>query len=244
MDPLESRVHVLERRLKLMQWFGLSGLAIIAMGLIAAAATKGQADLIHDVLRARRIEIMKEVPAPDEGGQPTQRAVVVLSSWEYGGSVDLVGNDGSPSVSMQSSDDLSSLHLVAKGDAGGSNSVLISAGFLPEHGGGMVLSSGRGATRLESSGMTIMNGKLKDVVRLGNAAVGAPEECHPVLALLGSDGKGVVKAGWDADGNGGLIQIVNKTGETACTIGVDAYGNGQVGAWDRKGEGRTLVPGP
>jgi hypothetical protein len=44
--------------------------------------------------------------------------------------------------------------------------------------------------------------------------------------------------------NGGHVQIFNKTGETVVTLEIDEYGNGQVGAWNRKGMGRTLKPGP
>ncbi len=45
-----------------------------------------------------------------------------------------------------------------------------------------------------------------------------------------------------ANENGGSIKVLNKTGEEVVTLGVDEYGNGQVGAWNRKGVGRTLEP--
>jgi hypothetical protein len=40
--------------------------------------------------------------------------------------------------------------------------------------------------------------------------------------------------------NGGFVEVTNKTGEDIVTLGADDYGNGVVGAWDRKGKGRTL----
>ena len=40
--------------------------------------------------------------------------------------------------------------------------------------------------------------------------------------------------------NGGEISVFNKTGEEIVTIGADDYGNGEVGAWNRKGKGRIL----
>ena len=46
------------------------------------------------------------------------------------------------------------------------------------------------------------------------------------------------------DENGGCIGIVNKTGETVVELKADEYGNGLVGAYNRKGMGRTLQPGP
>ncbi len=39
--------------------------------------------------------------------------------------------------------------------------------------------------------------------------------------------------------NGGAVEIYNKTGEGIVTIGADEYGNGEVGAWNRKGKGRV-----
>ena len=36
----------------------------------------------------------------------------------------------------------------------------------------------------------------------------------------------------------------NKTGEGVVHLSVDDYGNGVVGAYNRKGKGRTLKPGP
>jgi hypothetical protein len=47
-----------------------------------------------------------------------------------------------------------------------------------------------------------------------------------------------------ANDNGGFVDVFNKTGEDIVTLGADEYGNGVVGAWDRKGKGLTLEPGP
>jgi len=41
---------------------------------------------------------------------------------------------------------------------------------------------------------------------------------------------------------GGVLYLRNKTDEAVVTLQVDAYGNGEVGAWNRKGKGRTLTP--
>ena len=48
----------------------------------------------------------------------------------------------------------------------------------------------------------------------------------------------------DAEDNGGILQIYNKTNESIVQLHADEYGNGKVGAYNRKGEGRTLTPGP
>jgi hypothetical protein len=43
---------------------------------------------------------------------------------------------------------------------------------------------------------------------------------------------------------GGGISIYNRTGERIIDLRPDEYGNGLVGAWNRKGKGQTLQPGP
>ncbi len=44
--------------------------------------------------------------------------------------------------------------------------------------------------------------------------------------------------------NGGGMWMFNKTNENVVKLGVDEYGNGVVGAYNRKGKGKTLKPGP
>ena len=57
-----------------------------------------------------------------------------------------------------------------------------------------------------------------------------------------SNGKELVDLG--TSDNGGLVYVFNKTGEFIAEMSADEYGNGVVGAWNRKGKGRTLQPGP
>ena len=42
---------------------------------------------------------------------------------------------------------------------------------------------------------------------------------------------------------GGRLNIVNKTDETVVQLKADEYGKGYVGAFNRKGKGKTLQPG-
>lgn len=44
--------------------------------------------------------------------------------------------------------------------------------------------------------------------------------------------------------DGARVKLYNKTGEGVVEIYADKYGNGVVGAFDRKGMGKTLKPGP
>ena len=63
-----------------------------------------------------------------------------------------------------------------------------------------------------------------------------------VVQAHSAKGKELVRLG--ATDNGGIISIYNKTGEGIVDMHADEYGNGLVGAWNRKGKGRTLKPGP
>jgi hypothetical protein len=65
------------------------------------------------------------------------------------------------------------------------------------------------------------------------------------LSLHPAKEKGVVLlSSRDHEMNGGLISVSNKTGEPIILLEADEYGNGVVGAYNRKGMGRTLKPGP
>jgi len=56
------------------------------------------------------------------------------------------------------------------------------------------------------------------------------------------NGKTLVRIGTTA--NGGAIEVKNKTGEPIVSMVADEYGNGVVGAYNRKGRGPELRPGP
>ena len=80
---------------------------------------------------------------------------------------------------------------------------------------------------------------------------------HPdgktLVKLAGTVNGGMVKT-YQPDGtilvdlssndDGGLVNVFNKAGEGIAQLGANAYGNGVVGAYNRKGIGRTLQPGP
>jgi hypothetical protein len=76
----------------------------------------------------------------------------------------------------------------------------------------------------------------KDLVKLGATKSGGRITTHQ------PNGKRLVAIG--TTDSGGSIYVSNKTGETIAKMGADEYGNGWVGAYNRKGKGRTLKPGP
>ena len=65
-----------------------------------------------------------------------------------------------------------------------------------------------------------------------------------VLGVKSKTGKDLIYAGASKDGDGFLFQGYNKTGEMVVQLRADDYGNGVVGAFNRKGRGRTLESGP
>ena len=80
---------------------------------------------------------------------------------------------------------------------------------------------------------------------MANTVAYSPLECDAAMARSRPsvpNGKELVALG--TSDNGGVINVVNKTGETVVQMYADEYGNGLVGAYNRKGRGRTLQPGP
>ena len=90
----------------------------------------------------------------------------------------------------------------------------------------------------------------------GNGMVTTSAPSGQVLVALGSsdsdgvvttyapNGQKLVELTATTDDTGGLLRVFNKTGEEVVQLHADEYGNGMVGAYNRKGMGRTLKPGP
>ena len=67
------------------------------------------------------------------------------------------------------------------------------------------------------------------------------DEYGGILGIYNKAGEPQVTLG--SDETGGILNIQNKTGEDVVQLYADEYGNGKVGAFNRKGKGRTLRPG-
>ena len=91
--------------------------------------------------------------------------------------------------------------------------------------------------------------------RVGDGVVSTRSAVGKTLVMLNSapDHKGTVQTfrpygkvlvDLSAGDEGGAVNVYNKTGESIATMYADDYGNGVVGAYNRKGMGRTLKPGP
>ena len=118
---------------------------------------------------------------------------------------------------------------------------------------GAINDSGNGVVMTRSA-------KGKDLVKLGATVddEGTVTTYHPngkeLVKLTSTEGGGGSVTTYQSNGkelvdlgtsdNGGLVYVFNKTGEFIAEMSADEYGNGVVGAWNRKGKGRTLQPGP
>ena len=65
-----------------------------------------------------------------------------------------------------------------------------------------------------------------------------------LLSINSKTGKQLIYAGGGNTDIGGYFTLRNKGGEEIVQLYADEYGNGVVGIYNRKGEGRTLTPGP
>ena len=75
------------------------------------------------------------------------------------------------------------------------------------------------------------------------STVSSPWAAGGVIKTTDPDGNTLLML-WN-EGNGGGITVYNKTGEMIADMKADEYGNGVVGAYNRKGrKGRMLTPGP
>ena len=89
----------------------------------------------------------------------------------------------------------------------------------------------------DGSGMVqVLSGKNREDVRLSQS-VG-----KGTITTYQPSGKEWVELG--VGPNGGYVEVYNKIGENVVDLYADGYGNGVGGAWNRKGQGRTLQSGP
>ena len=85
----------------------------------------------------------------------------------------------------------------------------------------------------------ITNDEGMPVIYAGSGGSG-----NGLLTVNSKTGKDLIAAGASRTGNGFVFRGLNKTGEVVVQPHADDYGNGVVGAYNRKGKGRTLEPGP
>ena len=88
-------------------------------------------------------------------------------------------------------------------------------------------------------GIGVISREGKQVVGLGASADG-----NGSLEIFSNTGETLIYAGALKSGNGFIFRGYNKTADNVVQLSADNYGNGVVGVYNRKGEERTLKPGP
>jgi len=232
---IKQRLARVERQNRIFKGlFTLAGVAVAA--LIFYGATKP----IPDVIQARKFEVVNEAG----------RAVVRIKSWELGGRILTYPATGKywPSVELAHSDNGNGLLTILNKDG----KELISAGA-DKVGDGLIQArkfqvvneAGREVVVIESweFGGRIATypakGEYRPSVSLSHDGSG-----HGLLSVYDKDGNRKIYLGGNKHGNGGAIFIINEMGAPVVQLHADEYGNGMVGAYNRKGVGRTLKPGP
>jgi len=90
--------------------------------------------------------------------------------------------------------------------------------------------------------VAVISGENKLAVSLGVAGDG--NGTVTTYETNGSELFGKILVDLTASPNGGLVEVFNTAGEDVVQMYADEYGNGVVGAYNRKGIGRTLESGP
>ena len=90
--------------------------------------------------------------------------------------------------------------------------------------------------------VAVISGENKLAVSLGVAGDG--NGTVTTYETNGSELFGKILVDLTASPNGGLVEVFNTAGEDVVQMYADDYGNGVVGAYNRKGTGRTLESGP
>ena len=83
--------------------------------------------------------------------------------------------------------------------------------------------------------LEIVNVDGQTMIRVGVNSFGGS-----LIVFDKSGNKGAVYAGVSPHETGGIIAVHNKTGLGVVELRVDDYGNGEVGAFNRKGKGRVM----
>ena len=89
------------------------------------------------------------------------------------------------------------------------------------------------------------NGLLTVASKSGTHLIyaGADTEDNGQLKVMSKLGTDLIYAGANTSGNGFFFEGYNKTGEGVVQLYADEYGNGLVGAYNRKGKGKTWQDG-
>ena len=187
----------------------------ILAGLIAVAlVTWGATKPIPKVIKAGSFQVVNKTGA----------SVADLRAWEGGGFLQIFNSKGTLTF------------LTAQADDGSGLMTIFNSRNKPMVEIGSTLTSGRDGGGVVST--FNIQGRRMVKITAGIGGVG-------IIDVNNRNGNiGVKIQGVSSDYTGGLLTIYNKTGEGVVQLEADSSGKGAVGAYDRKGMGRTLKPGP
>ena len=117
-------------------------------------------------------------------------------------------------------------------------------------GKGLFITNDEGVPVFSVTGLGIINAKgifLDNDEGVNVLYVGAHLDGHGTLRINSKTGQDLIWAGASPTGNGFYFRGFNKRGAAGSGVVqlyADDYGNGVVGAYNRKGKGRTLESGP
>lgn len=241
---LEQRMARLERSNRTYR-----NLFILAGLCIAALLSYGAAKPVPDVIQARKFEVVNNLG---------RKVVAIGSRILYGGTLTMhtqsgeeiifagVGPSGAGLLRINNID--GNTIFTVTGIGGGNLSLKNKEGnaifdVAEIFGGGHLTVSNKEGKHIiiaDSNGMLrVQNSGGKEIFYAG-----VDEDANGMLSVNNSDGSGLIHLGRMKHGNGGQVAIKNKTGETVVRLEVDRHGNGAAGAYNRKGEGSLLRPGP
>jgi hypothetical protein len=293
-DPdLEARVQALERKAR-RATLAAGGLGSALAVLLLLGARQQPEPPVHDVLRARSIEV---VGAREDGGE--DYVALRLGASARGGYLEAEAASSAAPDPASTRVEASGVWISARDGRG---SILSADVFqvaqcmkVDERGAvfirgklfcdeGISIAGEEGEILLDSEGMSVFRGSAlagdhELALWLGRMGDGAsvrlrgrneaasltllPEalylsrgaEMETILAmgptatgdgqlsLYSRSGQDLVNLRADTDKQGGLIQVKNLAGHLVGAMRVDESGAGEVGAWDRNGQGQVLTPG-
>lgn len=230
-EDLERRMAGLEKAVH-RQRLVISGLLLAVVAAVTMAAAPQSKNAEFDTVTAKKVEIVNQAG----------NSQVTLDTDYDGGIVDIYNTTGMLQIGL----------AVDDGGRGGRLQILNSAEAkqveLSQDKNGGVLSiykaTGKIGTSLDYENVVTERVSVVDpenrpyrMVSMSSVEHGgivglyrkSDRVVNPQIALVVAD-------------DGGYLQVYNKTGEGVVEAYADEYGNGLVGAWDRKGKGRTLKP--
>jgi hypothetical protein len=125
--------------------------------------------------------------------------------------------------------------------------IVIAAGVSDTGNGQLVVSSKTGTDWIYAGGDTDGNGLLRVISKTGTDLIraGANITGHGGLTVKSKAGTDLIYMGGGSRvDNGFFFNGFNKTGESVVHLYADGNGNGALRAYNRKGESKTLKPGP